>query len=228
MAQQKHNTSGYPAPALTMMGDVLLAAFANGILTALCDHCGATDPSSGAPVPWAADEVGRRWLDTSDPAAPVLKRWQQLEASGPVYGWRLLRSISWKALDEPEAVTTVSTSPAAADIAYEEVDLATLLDTLQDSAQVEVPVLAVKLRIRARTGASETIPSGDNGYVAVRKTGMTAPLRKVIPQVQNRWVEDDVVVPLDADETFEFAVDVGGGTPAFEFTIEVLEILEAH
>jgi hypothetical protein len=225
---QKHNTSGYPAPALTMDGDDYFAGNHNGVLTALTNHSGAPDPSSGAPVAWGADEVGRVWLDTTDPANPVFKLWQQLSGT-PTYGWRTLRYLKTKWLTAPQAVTFSPASPAAADVAATDVDLTTLLDGagVQDTSQTAPVVKGVWLRVRVRTGASETITAAtDHAYFQLNEKSSTV-VQRLYCQVANRYVERTVFVPLDSGEIFQFLVKVGGGTPAFEYEAWVVGLVEA-
>lgn len=223
----KWNSPSYPKPASSDMGDTWLDALYDGVDTARTLHAGSTDPSTSAPTAWGADDVGALWFDTTAPASPVLKVWQQLAASGPSYGWRTLRIPKVKWLTTPAAVTFSPTSPAAADVAFTDVSLATLLNSNQDAGQTEAAVGSVLMRLRCYTGASETIPTGsDNCYFAVRTKGGTNEQR-LYPQVANRLVETTVWVPLDASEVFQFAIDVGGGTPSFTYEAEVLAILES-
>lgn len=227
---QKWNTVGYPAADITMFGDDAFAAIIQGIDTVATRYSGATDPSTSAPVAWGLAEVGKQWLDTGvtgTAANPVLKEWQQIAVSGPTYGWRIIRRWKSKFLTTPQAVTFIPASAAAADVAYTDVSLASLLNTagVQDASQNECLVRAVWMRIRVRTGASETIPSGDNCYFAVREKGSTTEF-KVYPQVAARYVEAQVLVGLNSSEIFQFAVDVGGGTPAFEYEAWMVGFVE--
>lgn len=222
---QKWNSPTYPKSDATQTGDVFMGYALNGIDTAATIDAGTTDPSTGAPTPWGADDVGRRWLDMTDADNPVMKIWQQLTGT-PTYGWRTMRLLKTIFCSAPGTVTFTSTSPAAADVAWEDVSLASLLDTLQDASQTRPRVVAVLLRFKIRTGASETIPTTDDCYLAVRPKGTTA-ARYIYPQVQNRYIERDIWVALDSSEVFQFMVDVGGGTPAFEYAAEVVALMES-
>lgn len=223
---QTYQVSGFPAPATTDFMDVYATRLFNGVETVRTLYAGSSDPSVGAPVTWGAADVGVLWLDTTDPANPKLKLWQQLSAT-PTYGWRTLRILKTKYLSTPQAITFSPASPAGADVAFTDVSLATLLNGAgaQDAGQTVPVVRAVQLRIRVRTGALETIPAGDNCYFAVREKGSTNEQR-VYPQVANRYVESQVWIGLDSSEVFQFAVDVGGGTPAFEYEAWVCAIAE--
>lgn len=200
----------------------------NGINTALTHDAGTADPSSGAPVTWSADDVGRLWLDITSALNPVWKLWQALTA-GPTYGFRTLRYWKIKTLTAPQAVTFSPASPAAADVAASDCDLTTLLDTagVQDTSQTAATVRAVWMRIRVRTGASETITAAtDHAYFQVNEKSATV-VQRIYCQVANRHVEETLLVPLDSDEIFQFLVKVGGGTPAFEYEAWVVGFAEA-
>lgn len=226
---QKYNSPGYDAISLNTNGDVILGAAKNGLDTALTHDAGSSDPSSGATVAWGAADVGRLWLDTTTAALPVLKMWCQLTA-GPTYGWRTLRLLKTKHLSAPQAVTFSPASPAAADVAWADVDLTTLLDTagVQDTGDTARTVAAVLLRVRVAAGASETLPgTGSDGcYFAVKAKGSTQD-KRVYPQVADRYVEAEFWTALDSDEIFEFMVDVGGGTPNFRYAAWVVAFAEA-
>lgn len=224
---QKHNSGAYDAPATTMDMDDFAAAVVGSIETALTHYAGSSDPSTGAPAAWGAAEVGYVWCDTTDPYTPVWKQWTKLTA-GPTYGWRTLRRWKIRWLTTPAAVTFGTASPQAADVAWEDVDLTALLDaSCQDAGQVLAAVRAVCLRIRVKTGASETIPTdgSDNCYFAVRENGSTTQFN-VYPQVARRYTESQVWVGLDAGEIFEFMVDIGGGTAEFAYEAWVVGIAE--
>ncbi len=224
----KYNSPGYDPSDLSDYGDVILAAAKNGLDTALTQASGATDPSTGAPTAWGSADVGRLWLDTTDAANPVLKMWCQLTAT-PTYGWRTLRIAKVRHLSAPQAVTFTTASPAAADVAWEDVDLTSLLDGagVQDTGDNVRKVAAVLLRVRVAAGASETLPgTGSDGcYFAARANGSTQD-KRVYPQVADRYVEAEFWTALDSDEIFEFMVDVGGGTPNFRYAAWVVAILE--
>lgn len=228
---QKYNTSGFDAPVVGDYGDVIFAGVINGIETALTHDAGTGDPSSGAAVAWGANDVGRFWCDRTDADNPVWKVWQQI-AAGPTYGWRTMRLRKTKWLTAPETVTFSPASPAAADVAATDVDLSTLLDDggsgdVQDASQLVSKVVGVWLRIRVRTGASETITAAtDHAYFQVNQNGGTV-VQRIYCQVANRYMEATVFVPLDTDEIFEFLVKVGGGTAAFEYEAWVIGFQEA-
>lgn len=192
---------------------------------------GPNDPSDGADPAWGADELGTLWMDDSDPIQTIVYQWSQLD-SGPTYGWRTLSVPKLKWLHEvalaSRAVSFSPASPAAADVAFTAVDLTTLLNDLQDAGQVTHLVTAVLLRIRVRTGASETITAAtDHAYFAVRRKSAGASTEdRIYCQVQNRFVEAQVWVPLDSGEEFDFSVKVGGGTPAFEYAAWVDALVE--
>lgn len=231
MTMQKWGTSGYPEAATTMNVDDFLVACAQGVNTAAARYSGSSDPSSGASPAWGATEVGRTWHDTTDVANPVEKEWQQLAASGPTYGWRTMRRWKVKLLSAPQAVTFSPASPAAADVAATDCSLATLLNgsagSVQDASQVESTVRAVQMRIRVRTGASETITAAtDHAYFQVNEKGATV-VQRLYCQVANRYVETTVWVGLNSSEVFQFLVKVGGGTPAFEYEAWVIGFAEA-
>ncbi len=223
---QLWNTSGGQAAATSQNASDFMGNCKNGIEAALTDYSGTTDPSSGAPVTWGASEVGYKWLDTSNADWPVLKRWQQLTASGPTYGWRMLRLRKTIFADAPQAVVFSPASPAAANVAWTTHDLSTLLDagSLQDSGQLEALVTEVLLRVRVTPGASETIGAADC-YMAFRKTGTSQDFR-IWPQVSGRPFEQFIWVPLDSNEAFDWAIAVGTGTPSFAYQADVVGVNE--
>lgn len=208
--------------ASTYMGKCL-----NGIDTAVTHYAGGSDPSSGAPIAWGAADTGILWKDTTDVRNPEWKQWQQLTAAGPTYGWRQLRLRKRIDLATHAALTFSPVSPAAADVAWTDLDLSTLLDANQDAASAEALVLQVLLRVRIRTGASETIPLTDDAWMAFRAKGETHDGQRIYAQIQNRYVEGWIWCNLDADEILQFRVEVGGGTPAFEYEAWMVAFLEA-
>jgi len=208
--------------ASTYMGKCL-----NGIDTAVTHYASGTDPSSGAPIAWGVADVGITWKDTTDVRNPAWKQWQQLTAAGPTYGWRTMRIRKRIDLATHAALTFSPVSPAAADVAFTDLDLSTLLDASQDAGEDEGLVTQVLLRVRIRTGASETIPLTDDAWMAFRAKGETHDGQRVYAQIQNRYVEASIWVNLDADEILQFRVEVGGGTPAFEYEAWVVALLEA-
>lgn len=226
---QLYNSTIYPAAggsgqAISVWGGYVQ----NGLQTALTHDAGTADPSSGAPTTWGASDVGRLWLDITDALNPVWKLWQALTA-GPTYGFRTLRYWKTKWLTAPQAVTFSPASPAAADVAAADCDLTTLLDGagVQDTSQTAMTVRAAWLRIRVRTGASETITAAtDHAYFQVNEKSSTV-VQRLYCQVQNRYVEGTFLVPLDSSEIFQFLVKVGGGTPAFEYEAWLVGFAEA-
>jgi hypothetical protein len=152
---------------------------------------------------------------------PVRKEWAQLTGT-PTYGWRRLRLKKEHAEDTDPSVTTITGSPAAADVAWADASLATLLDTYQDSGQSTHRVSGVLLRVRVKPGSSETLAAGtDDCYFALRKKGATHE-RRVYGQVAGRWAEQQVFVPLDANEVLQYSVKVGGGTASFAFEVSLV------
>jgi len=79
--------------------------------------------------------------------------------------------------------------------------------------------------IKFRTGASETVPLTDDCYIAFRTTGGTNENR-FYPQVQNRFMQQKFWLPLSTLEKFDFKVEVGGGTPAFEYELAIEGLME--
>lgn len=225
---QQWNTTGFPRSAGTDDVSTYLGLLLAGVNTAATNYAGPTDPSVGAPSAWGAGEVGTLWVDTTDPAQPVLSVWQQLTAAGPTYGWRRLRMPKLVRLDDPSAatVTFTSASPAGADVPWEDVDLSALLSTYRDPD--EAKVVRVLLGVKLRTGAAETVPTTDDAYMAFRKKGSSdAHGERVYAQVANRYVYAQVEVELDTAQTMQMKVEVGGGTVAFEYEVRLLAFMEA-
>lgn len=230
MSQDYHSGSSGARPAMTANISTLLVDHRAGNESAISHYWGSSDPSSGASPAWGVAELGTVWIDATDAQQPVAKIWCKLDAT-PTYGWRTMRvpKVKWLTATAlaSRAITFSPASPATADVAFTAVDLTTLLDTLQDASQVTHLVVAVLLRIRVRTGASETVPTTDDAYFGVRPTGAGASSQNnVYAQVANRYVETQVWVPLDSNESFDFKVEVGGGTPGFEYAAWIDAIAE--
>lgn len=212
-----------------------------GVWSAFTDNANATDPSAGAPVPWGSREVGAVWLDTGvdgTPASPVLKRWQQL-TSTPTYGWRTLRLRKIRFIPDPTlaAVVFAPASPAAADVPWTDVALATTLDgaapgDVQDAGQLQALVSEVLLQVEVTADAAETLTDPTKGYIAFRAKGasFTNQDERVYAQVAARPVQQQVWVPLapaGADaEKMQFKVVVGGGVPSFVYSAKIVAIAE--
>ncbi len=211
------------------------ARLVKGVWSAFTQNASASDPSSGAPTAWTSREVGALWLDTGvdgTAASPVLKRWQQL-TSGPTYGWRTLRMRKTKFIADPTlAVVTFSTaSPAAADVAWEDVAFATVLDgatpgDVQDAGQLAAIVSEVLLQIEVTPGVSEVITDATKGYMAWRCKGATNQEQRVYGQVAGRPFQAQLLVQLDANEKAQMKVVVGTVTPNFAYSAKVVEIHE--
>lgn len=224
---QSWNTTGAPRAAGTDDVSTYLGLLLGGVNTVATLYSGNSDPSVGAPSAWGAAEVGTPWLDTTDPAEPVLSIWQQLTAAGPTYGWRRVRLPKLVRIDDPSAatVTFTSASPAAADVPWEDVDLSALLSTYRDADEAKVSRVLLGLKIR--TGAAETVPTTDDAWIALRKKGSSdAHGERVYAQVANRYVYAQVWVELDTAQTMQMRVEVGGGTPAFEYEARLLAFVE--
>jgi len=221
---QTFDTTTFPRldPA-TDDGWAILEECLNGIETVRSFYRGSSDPSSGAS--WGADQLSAVWVDDTDPVNTVAKQWCIL-ASPSTYGWRTLRIPKIKWLGTPIAWSFSTTNPATGDIAYTSQDLSTDLDSSgQDASQTEHLVIAVYVAVKVRTGASETVPLTDDCYLKLRTPSGTNEVR-IYPQVQNRYVTQTLWLPLSAAEAFEVGVDVGGGTPAFEYSMDVLGLME--
>lgn len=233
---KKWNVSGSPRRAATGQTWATQAGYlGDGIDTAATHYSSATDPSTGAPVAWGVAEVGSWWHDTGvdgTAATPVMKQWQQLTAT-PTYGWRTIKLRKIKFLPDPTlaAVTFTSVSPAAADVAWEDVALATTLDgatpgDVQDAGQLACKVSEVLLLVTITPGASETITNAAKGYIQFRQKGATNQDVRVYAQVSGRPTQAQVWVPLDTNEKMQFGVVVGTGTPSFAYTAYILAIAE--
>lgn len=207
----------------------------NGVWSAFTDNASASDPSSGAPIAWGSREVGAVWLDTGvsgTPANPVLKRWQQLTA-GPTYGWRTLRMRKRKFIADPTlaAVVFTTVSPAAVDVPWEDVPLATVLDgatpgDVQDAGQLACLVTEVLLQVEITPGASEVLTNPAKGYISFRAKGAANQDERIYAQVAARPVQQQLLVQLDSNEKCQFQVVVGTGTPNFAYSAKIVEITE--
>lgn len=223
MTQTFHSGATAEWPASSQSQYVFNLAAQAGVNTIATHFYGSTDPSSGASPSWGASEVGRVWLDGTNTAYPAHKVWQQLTASGPTYGWRTMRLQKIKRF-EPDDLTLSPSSPASADVSWTGLDLATPLNSLQDSGQVEGQVAAVQLRIRVQAGASETF-GADDAVFELTHTGWSEVLKFYAPPVASRWGEYLVWVPLTG-EAIRWRVRVGGGTPSFAYAMAICALAE--
>lgn len=214
---QEWNAGAYPLGAVSHDADDLFSYLIGGIKSALTIYSGSTDPSSGAPTTWGVDQVGTRWLDTTDVDNVVLKIWQRL-TSAPSYGWRTVRSA--KMLWPTALVAVVASGSTAADVAYTDQSMATIADaSLQDSGQLLPLLKSVTLVIRCRF-TSSTHPGGDKLYVKVRGKGGTNERKVYCASAVNVWTEAEVECPLDSSEIFQYGVDTNAGGNTVEYQIQ--------
>lgn len=228
------NTSGRPRRAATGQTWAEQASyFGYGIDAAMTHQSSATDPSTGAPSAWGSSEVGTLWLDIGvdgTAANPVLKQWQQITAT-PTYGWRRMRLRKMKWLNDPATDGTVvftTASPQVADVAWEDLPFATILDDassgdVQDANNVAAKVTEVLLRVRITD--SGTISSATKGYIAFRAKGGSQEYR-IYAQVSGRPVEEEIWVPLDTNEKAQWSAVVGTGAPSFAYSATVVAFAE--
>lgn len=218
----------YPLPDKTSQtGNAWLGSVEAGLRTIETCYSGTVDPSTGHS--WGADQVGLVWKKTTNPYSPQWNEWAKTGPGGGDYGWRVLAFRKIRRLVTAATVATVSPSPASGDVAAEPLDLAALLDTVQDSGQTYSLVSEAILRVRVMAGVDEDL-GADDGYVELRANGGdTAVARVYAPRdggKGGRWEEKEITVPLDADEIAEFRVKVGSGTVAFEWAIDLVGFQE--
>lgn len=180
----------------------------NGIEAALTGMSATADPSATAVVAWGSGEVGYPWLDITAPGSPSTYRWQQKSSTGPTYGYRRLRG--WKHIlvtTPPAAILNLSQTTAVA-FGADEKDLTATLDAagIQDTDWNEPLVRAVLLRVRIRF-TTNTNPGGDVLYASFEEFGSTNETRIYCSSAVNVWTERDVLVGLDSDEVFDYALD---------------------
>lgn len=209
------------------------ARLVNGVWSVFTDNASSTDPAVGAPIAWGAREVGARWLDTGvdgTAVSPVLKRWQDLTGAGG-YGWRTLRLRKRKWVGDPTlAVVTLPGSPAAADIGWTTVNLASVLNgatpgDVQDAGQLTSIVAEVKLQLEVKADAAEVITDATKGYLALRGDGLTGQDQRLYAEVAGRPNQGQMDVQLVA-EKLQYKVVVGTGAPAFTWTAKIVELQE--
>lgn len=220
------DSNGYtiPASGAGTSYDTVLTKMKDGLNAATTRYSGTVDPASGAG--WGADQVGREWLDTSDPYNPVLKEWIRFDTGGTDYAWREVNGRRVFVPDPAAAVTMPFSSPASASSspAWQTLSLATLLLTLQDATFQLADAVEVVLEVEVTPGASETLGAADC-YLAFRKKGGTGD-RRVYPQVAGRPHREEITVPLDSAGDLETKLVVGGGTPSLAFAVKVVEVRE--
>lgn len=219
------DSNGYtiPSSGAGTTFDAVLSKMKDGLNAATSMYAGSVDPSSGAG--WGADQVGRRWLDTSDEYNPVLKEWNRYDTGGTDYAWRPV-NLRRVFVPEPEATVTMPwSSPAAADAGWSTLSLATLIGTKQNATFQSSKAVEVVLEVELTPGASETLGAA-NCYLAFRKKGGTGD-RRVYAQVAGRPTRAEITVPLDSAEDLETKIVVGGGTPSLAFAVKLVEVREA-
>jgi len=203
--------------------DTWMAALLDGVDAAASRYSGTSDPSSGAS--WGAAQVGRQWHDTTDPYNPVDKEWDRFDTGGTDYGWRTDTRVRVYRTTTDPAVTMPFASPAAADVAWTTLSLATLIGTYQDATFQTSKAKAVELYVVLTAGASETLTDATKGYLAFRKKGSTQE-HAVFAQVAGRPTTAIVRVPVDSSEELETKIVVGGGTPSLAFSVALRSIEE--
>ena len=222
---QDWDTSGAPKPTSGVdNADTWMAAVLDGVDAAITQSSGTGDPSSGAG--WGAAQVGRPWYDITDPYNPVLKVWTRYNTGGTDYGWLPAKYHRVHLTDSDPAVTMPFSSPAAADVAWTTLSLATLIGTHQDATFQLAKAVLVELYVVVTAGASEVLTNAAKGYIAFRKKGSTQEHR-VYAQVAGRPVTALVRVPVDSAEDLETKVVVGTGTPSFAFSVALRAIHES-
>lgn len=222
---QAWDTAADPQPTSGVDdADTWMAAVLDGVNAATTRYSGTSDPSSGAG--WGATQVGREWLDITDPYNPILKEWVRHNTGGTDYSWRKVRYHRVHLTTTDPAVTMPFSTPAAADVAWSTLSLATLIGTYQDATYQLAKAVAVELYVKVTAGASETLTDATKGYLAFRKKGSTQE-HAVFAQVAGRPVTALVRVPVDSSEELETKVVVGGGTPSFAFTVALRAIYES-
>lgn len=222
---QAWDTSGDPKPTSGVdNADTWMSALLDGIDAAASRYSGTSDPSSGAG--WGATQVGREWLDITDPYNPVLKEWIRFDTGGSDYAWRPVKVHRVHLTTTDPAVTMPFASPAAADVGWTTLSLATLIGTHQDATFQLAKAVLVELYVTVTAGASEVLTNAAKGYLAFRKKGSTQE-HAVFAQVAGRPTTAIVRVPVDSAEDLETKVVVGTGTPSFAFSVALRAIHES-
>lgn len=159
--------------------------------------------SSGLPGTPGAADVGALQTVTTTAAQPYIQHYVQTAASGPTRGYR-----QWKAekvLVPSDLVTVVAATTTSSDVAWTTPTL-TLDADLQDASQTEFLVTSLTLVVGCRFTTS-THPGGDKLYVAVRRGDGTLVRKVYCSGTVNVWTEQEIVMPLDSSEEFDYAVD---------------------
>lgn len=201
----KWNSSGYPVPVPPNSFPDQLTKLKLGVDTAVTEDAGTSDPSTGAPTPWGAAEVGRRWYDRTNEAGAggddlggETKRWERTAPS--TYS---MRDTGVRGYFASEPNTVVLTVTASSVTAWTDLDVGGA--TTSDRA------LAVKLQV-------EVVESNPGAGVSfgLRKKGVTTDglVRRVYPQVSGISVGAEVTVELDTSQTLQYQLAASGNTSA--------------
>lgn len=220
---QKWRTTTYAVPTSgDFFGDIADKNI-DGIETAITHYAGDVDPSTGAS--WGVNQVGAYWLDLDVDGTdtdPVLKRWEDLTGGGS-YGWRWMRHWRWHYLSAPQSVSFSPGSPYTSDQVATDVDLTTLLDSVQTNTAKTV--VAVLMRVKVVDTGTLGTGSANEVYAEFKKKGDTVvqQVRCLVSNVEN---EQTIIVGLDASEIFQFAVVVANTSPSFTLEAEVIGYME--
>lgn len=209
----KWRTAGDPAPVSgTDNADVWMTKAANGVDSASTRNANATDPSSG----WTIDQDGTLWLNITDLYNTVQYDFAKKDDATFAFRRSRLRRFFPVIVAAASALVTFSpASPQTANVAFAagDVDLTTLLDTLQDANFTTPLVTRVRLRVIVRASVG-TIATGavPNAYIAFRKNGLTTVQEAMCRcQVANVEAEYEIEVDLDTSEIMEFKIEIPGG-----------------
>lgn len=218
----KHNTTGHPVPDYTSQDwDVFAGYMQDGLDTALTHFYGASDPSSGAPTPWGAAELGTVWTQDPGGGSYTTVDWIWAELTAGNYGWRRRRIPKLIWLDTPvEAVAAASATEAA----YGDVSLAAALSaSVQDSGQSLPLVGLVCLRVVITPTAA--VAAGDHCYMKFRKKGTTNEFKckgivNGVPSTYQIWVG------LDTSEVMQVGYETNAAASGFDFTCHIVGAIE--
>ena len=217
----------YPLPDKpTQTPSAWASAVEDGLKTIETHYSGTTDPSSTHG--WDGTQEGIVWCDSTNPYSPIWKQWSKIGPLGTDWGWRTMGFRKVRYLTAEVVLAPTSASPAAADVAWEDFDLSTDLEGVQDAGQTYSTVSEAILRVRVKADAAESLGSND-GYIAFRGKGMTSEQRVYAPSdgaLGGRYAEAILTVPLNGSEVAQLSVKVGGAAPSFVYEVSLIGFME--
>lgn len=220
------DSDGFALPVNgTDLPDTVLTALVTGMNAVAADYSGTADPSSGEG--WDADQLGRRWIDTSgSDENPSWKRWEKFDTGASDYDWRPLRIPVVHDEDGDPASLTLpfAANPTTVNEAWQDFTFLTEIRALQDAVFQEVTPKAVWLEVTATEAGTV---GAANALVAFRVKGSADATGIVVKcQVSTIPVVSLIRIPCDSTGTIQIRAVVGTGSPSLAVTVRLRAVEE--